>query len=272
MNKSLCTILLNTCDKYEEAWYPFFALFTKHWKDCPFDFVLNTESKSFSYDGVNITVSNSNNKNWGDRMCDALSHVKTPFVLCMLEDFFVQKKVREDEVYYCINEMQQHEDIGAFYFNRISGYETDSEYDNYYLMTPTEQHFLYIINCQASVWRKEVLISAAKGCENPWYFEERSFVDLPNVVNEFKFYCTKTSKYDKIRPEDVFSYLCIRSTGYGIYKSKWLWNNKKMFRKHGIKCKCNTLPKVHKIDYVIEEMIRRIKNKTKTFFFKRKDI
>lgn len=40
-----CAILLSTCDKYEDAWLPFFTLFKTYWKECTFPIYLNTETK-----------------------------------------------------------------------------------------------------------------------------------------------------------------------------------------------------------------------------------
>ena len=45
--KSNITVLVNSCDSYSDAWYPFFTLWKKYWPDCKYPIILNTESKSY---------------------------------------------------------------------------------------------------------------------------------------------------------------------------------------------------------------------------------
>ena len=48
-NKNDVTILVNSCDKYEDAWEPFFVLLEKYWIDHPRKILLNSET--IEYDG-----------------------------------------------------------------------------------------------------------------------------------------------------------------------------------------------------------------------------
>ena len=48
------TILVNSCDLYEDAWYPFFKLLQIQWKDCPYDVVLHTETKVYDCDFMDV--------------------------------------------------------------------------------------------------------------------------------------------------------------------------------------------------------------------------
>ena len=42
------TIIVNSCDKYECAWEPFFKLFKINWPECEsFNIILNTEEKKY---------------------------------------------------------------------------------------------------------------------------------------------------------------------------------------------------------------------------------
>lgn len=40
-------LLVNTCDKFEDCWIPFFSLLKKYWPDCSGKIYLNTEYKSY---------------------------------------------------------------------------------------------------------------------------------------------------------------------------------------------------------------------------------
>ena len=47
-------ILVNTCDKFEDCWEPFFKLFALYWPDYKGPIYLNTEYKTFTYGNLNI--------------------------------------------------------------------------------------------------------------------------------------------------------------------------------------------------------------------------
>lgn len=262
MNKNdQVTVLVNSCDRYEEAWLPFFMLLKKYWSDCPFPLALNTESKDFSLDGLEIKVFHSRNSTWGGRLSDALKQIKTPYVIVMLEDFFLQKTVRTDKVLECLDAMQNDDSIGVFYFSRITGYDdgVESPFPAFKRMIATPHYSRYYLNCQTALWSRDVLLTAVQQVQSPWELEEMKYDQIPNDVLNKKFYCSKTTWYDKIRDEDIFSYLLVRDTGYGIFKSQWLWNNKDFFKREGIPCMCETLPTISRLLFLKDKYISIIK-------------
>ena len=267
-----CTVLVNSCDKYEEAWLPFFSLLKKYWPQCEFQLAINTETKIFENNWGIITY-NSNEKTWGRRLFECVNQIHTPFILCMLEDFFIQRDVLHEEIIRCISNMEKDDRIGVVYFNKISGYTMVSdEYPDYIEMKweetndtigtdgtkSSQTNPLYMFNCQAAIWRKELLLEACQRCASPWEFEEHGFEKADPMVRRYKYFCSKTTRYDKLREGDVFGYLLIRSTGYGIWRSKWLWNNKKLFRREGIKCECKTLPTVSWFRYYMDCYVKAV--------------
>ena len=57
--KQELAILVNSCDKYEDAWDPFFKLLKIQWPDCPYRIYLNTEFKNYVCDCFDVEVINS---------------------------------------------------------------------------------------------------------------------------------------------------------------------------------------------------------------------
>ena len=53
MNQKL-TVLVNSCDSYSDLWNTFFDVLRLQWHDCPYEIILNTETKNYSYNGFNI--------------------------------------------------------------------------------------------------------------------------------------------------------------------------------------------------------------------------
>lgn len=245
--KGLCTILVNSCDSYEEAWMPFFRLFREYWPNCPFNIVLATQSKTSLEPG--ITTIHTGDGAWSQRINRALKQIETPYVLLFLEDYFLLKRVKQKEFLYYLNEIAQNQDIGAFYFNRIEGYDVPSDkYVDFYDMNKTPL-IKYHLNCQIALWNREIFEEATRPIMSPWEFEYEGFGRVSERVRTKFFFCSQKTKHTMVQDFDVFSYLVHPKNGIGISKSKWLWNNETLFKKHNINCNFVTLDRMSHTQY-----------------------
>ena len=52
------TIIVNTCDDYEDVWELFFCAFQEYWPGCKYQIVLNTESKNLCLDRIDLRTHN----------------------------------------------------------------------------------------------------------------------------------------------------------------------------------------------------------------------
>ena len=87
-----CSLLISSCDSYDDLWRPFFTLLKKNWPDCAYKKYLITENKKF--DDLNVlSLSLGLNLSWSSLLIKALDKIETPYVLLMLEDFFIHSKV-----------------------------------------------------------------------------------------------------------------------------------------------------------------------------------
>ena len=50
-NKENITIIVNTCDRFEDCWNPFFILLEKFWTNCQHPIILTTFDKKYDYSG-----------------------------------------------------------------------------------------------------------------------------------------------------------------------------------------------------------------------------
>lgn len=82
------TLLVNSCDAYADLWQPFFTLLKRYFVPLPAEILLNTETKDFAFDGLNLRCVHSTAPTYGERMTDALREVKTEYTLLLLDDFF----------------------------------------------------------------------------------------------------------------------------------------------------------------------------------------
>ena len=235
MEKSDVTILVNSCDLYEDAWYPFFKLFKTYWCECPYRVILNTETKSFSMKEMNIEVFNSSvDLTWSKRLLMALDEIDTEYVLFFLEDFFLMSQVNTQVFASALECMKNNEKIGVVYFNpdvNYNDWQTQNVYNEYF--TELVKSSNARINAVAGLWRKSFLKKIIKEKESPWDFELLG-------TKRAKFFDEKILCLTKDSPVP-FDFHFWKSYGYGISQKRWLPKNKELFEKHGIEVNFDNL-------------------------------
>ena len=105
------SILVNTSDSFEDCWNPFFQLFTTYWSDCDWPIVLNTETKSYSYPGLNIRCARvaegeSRRLSWSECLMRCLDGIDTPYLLYLQEDYFLEGPVQVEKLKALMDEMR----------------------------------------------------------------------------------------------------------------------------------------------------------------------
>ena len=176
MNNSY-SLLINTCDKFEDCWIPFFKLFSNYWPEFKGKIYLNTEYKDFNYPGLNIVCTQVSEKHnipkskrvtWSQCLKWALEQIDSEIILYMQEDYFLKDYVKNDIVNDFVNlmieeniECIQLTDQGVKPLN-------ESKHPNLYELDNT---YIAIISCQASLWRRDFLDSHIRIHESAWNFE-----------------------------------------------------------------------------------------------------
>jgi len=169
------SILINTTDSFEDCWVPFFTLFHKYWPDYEGKIFLNTETKEFTYPGLNI-ISIQNNKDnpgkkitWSECLLRALNSIEIDTILYMQEDYFLKDFVKNDLVEKYVQMIQNNSEIDCIHLtDQGSPADKISEYENLYTIPKRHQDR---ISCQAALWRKEALKQYPRPYETAWNFE-----------------------------------------------------------------------------------------------------
>ncbi|MCU1786056.1 hypothetical protein NTD80_25195 [Pseudomonas sp. 13B_2.1_Bac1] len=213
-NKENCTIIVNSCDNYEDVWLPFFHAFIDMWPNCNCKIILNTEHKDFKFDGLDIVTLNltpdEGKKAWGWRLRKALSLVETEFVVSLFDDFILEAPVNLDRLARCIHDMKENPDITAFYFNYIPGAnERDGLHDGFELIGKRND---YRLNSAPALWRTRELVRLTGEYDSPWAWE--FFGSARTFIGNNRFYCAQADK------EDTFIYNY--AMGGAIRRGKWV--------------------------------------------------
>lgn len=251
MNK--CTLIVNSCDSYEDTWYPFFKLLKKYWPNLKYDIVLNTETKRFSYEGLNIRTIKATskiNQIWSNRLYNVLKKINTEFVIIMCDDFFIREPVDQKRIDYCINNFDK--DTATFNFEKTYSCEDINCSLEGFKLRPDNS--TYRLSCQAGIWNRIKLMELLDCNMNPWEWE------TSNPKNNYKFYINCGNF--------IINYGYENHKWMGICKGKWVINDvKPLFKKENINIDFNLRNK--KKDFrLCNKIINKAKATLKKTWFK----
>ena len=228
-NKQDVTILINGYDLYEEAWEPFLKLFFKQWNDCPYPFVLNSNSidyKGAYSDRVESIHPTKKKCTWSERLYNCLKHIDTDFVLFVLEDYFLLNPVSADVFEHAHSLMQADSKIGmaALSYGRVNTESGVFEDEFFYSRIIDENNRIW---CRINLYRRDYLMKLIRKFESIWEFEQ------------FASYRAKKLPFYIIQQKDSipegFTFSCMGENGYGISRGKWLPKTIELFEKNDIK-------------------------------------
>lgn len=226
------SILINTCDKFEDCWDPFFKLWSLYWSDCKGKIYLNTEFKDFRHEGLDVhAIKGCIGKpfkgkyaTWSQCLKWALDFIDTEIVLYMQEDYFLKAKVDNAVVENYVKLMEGHKDIQCIHLTDQSVHaEKPSEFENLDEVALKQR---YRVSCQAALWRKEELYRLIREYENAWEFEE--FGSQRSSIIGSRYLCV-SHDYVRLDKYEIIPYIFT-----GIVQGRWMEQTKPLFEKHGI--------------------------------------
>jgi hypothetical protein len=228
IRKSGYTIVVCTCDAYQDAWVPFFTLLKRYWPGVNVPIVLNTETLAYQHEGLNI-LSTQLYKDyqhpvhlpWSRRLYETLSrYVDTDLVLLFLEDFFLKSPVNVECLGIAERFIQSRGRIAnLLLFDAPKPYAPSEEYP---WIVKRSKFSPYLFSLQAGFWRTERLRHFLRDHESPWYFERWGTIRARRYPDEF--YALDTQKMT--RP--IFDY-SPSVKGEGLSNGLWLQNTPTLF-------------------------------------------
>jgi hypothetical protein len=172
------TVLVNSTDTFNDCWRPFFQLFKRYWPSCPCPVVLNTETREYLDPELQLTCSKTQANDppdsprlaWSDCLIRCLDLVRTPFVLYLQEDYFLNGSVDEAFVAQCVDVMVQH----AVPHIRLMELDDRARYRKtglHPLLWQIDQRANYRVSLQAGLWSVAALRNLLRPGESAWNFE-----------------------------------------------------------------------------------------------------
>jgi len=213
--KTELTIFINTCDSYEDCWNPFFQLFSKYWRHCPYPIVLNTENINYSYEGLNIKCTKvasgeSKRLTWSECLIRALDGINSKYILYLQEDYFLESPVNSKLLISLINEMESKSICSIVLSGGVGPWNSM----NSSLICEVDKFAKWRLSLQAGLWKKESLRSLLRRHETPWQLESYGSYRTRKMKEKF---CSVSRNEYIGEGKEIFPY---RATG--IVAGKWV--------------------------------------------------
>lgn len=223
------TIIVNSCDKFKDAWEPFFCLLEKYWTNHPRKILLNSETIPYEGNFPYVkTVLNKHNESWTERIRNTVKQADTEYILFFLEDYFIWENV--DEVLFdsAIQIMKEDEKTGAIVFHGVS---VDSKYNTKFncddVFVEQSKRIISRAHVTITLFKKDYFLKLLCDNENPWRYERESYarsIALGKKIYAQNYGCSKPCFIYYLKPRD----------NIGINQGKWLKDTIPMFEKNGI--------------------------------------
>jgi len=205
------TIVVNTCDAYNDVLGIFFHALRDCWPDCPYPVVINTESNTHDYPArVHNHRSPSGVDDWGDRLRSTLSSIDTEFVLMLYDDFILDAPVSNQRVQAALQLLQsQAQAMVTYLINTELPLQVPHTSG---MFIPLKDKVDYRLNSAPAIWRKQALMNYTAAGDTPWAWE---------VFGSYKTWGDGRAFYS-LNPSQGDIYPYNHAKGGAIYRGKWV--------------------------------------------------
>lgn len=216
--KSNYSILVSSTDSYSDCWGPFFTLFKRYWPNYQGRIFLSTETKDFSFPGLNITCTRvarftgRADTPHGARLLEAFKQIDTDIVVYLHEDMFLDHYVPEEKVQQLVDIMLEHH---ITYVGLVeSGNQGPFRPSAFPDLWEVDHSDDYLFSAMASMWDIRRIARYLRAHENPWQTE--FYVNRRVKRTNERFYTIN---------RDLYSYPNHAIVPFapitGIYRGKW---------------------------------------------------
>lgn len=215
MNDRL-SIYVSSPDTYADVFAIFLKGFRKYWNNCPYEFILTTNTKS--YEDITCICNNRQNDTWVERTLATLPSINSKYILLMCDDIIINNKVDNWVIEQVLDYMDNHE----IRYCRLRPISRGRIIDSFPLLCNVNQQTPYAINLQLGIFRKDFFIELlGNGTLSSW--------EIENSINERAALAPNEDFKDVVAvSKDVLP------TTHGVYKGKWIRSAVKSLIKIGL--------------------------------------
>ena len=206
-------ILVLSCDKNEDTFYPFYHCMEKYWENHP-EIIYSTETIENPY--YKTICKNYPLEIWTRRIRETLEEIDDNDILIMIDDCFIRNKVDVKRINYA----RKHLKGNIAMFNFEKSFDSDDIETTLKGFKKRKHGSAYEVSIMCGLWDKEKLLKVIEEDSNPWEVEGKQ-----NNCN-YDYYINSG---DYIIDWGYVTYIYT-----GICKGKWCKNVVPFFEKEKI--------------------------------------
>lgn len=205
------TIVVNTCDAYNDVLNIFFQALQDCWPDCPYLVVINTESRTYTHPArVHHYKSPNGSDDWGSRLRATLSTIDSQFVMMLYDDFILDAPVSHERVHDALSLLLAEPSAAVTYLIDSALPLNCTDTDDVFV--PLKDRVDYRLNSAPAIWRKQDLMDYTKAGDTPWAWE---------VFGSYRTWGDGRVFYS-LNPKQADIYPYSHNKGGAIYRGKWV--------------------------------------------------
>lgn len=201
-------MFIPSCDKYHDLWKPFFTLFFKYWKDCPFPIYLCSNKIKYPDSRVK-TILVGQDLSWASNCKKCLEKINTKYIILLQEDFLLLKDVNTQKIIELATYMEKREAACMRLYPSPPPNKTLADNREIGEIVKGAD---YRVSLQAAIWNKNIFYTLLENGESPWDFESYgsirsnlldapflSIIDLPKSLRPIDYFSTAVVQGQWIR-------------------------------------------------------------------------
>lgn len=134
-------IYVNSYDGSSDLWDTFFKIYDKYWSECPYHIYLVNNEKIYIHKNVKV-INTGSEVDWFHRAIKSLDSIDSKYILFMLEDYFISKVYKQDEIDSILNFIKT---------NKIFYYQLSPKFLKKEDILPVHEHDEYPISLQPAI-------------------------------------------------------------------------------------------------------------------------
>jgi hypothetical protein len=217
------SIVVSSCDKFQDVWDPFFTLFFRYWPDCPFPIFLIANQQAFPNERVK-TILVGEDRGWATSLRLALDKVPTPYVLYLQEDYFLAGKADTATILDLVAYLS-HRRAGCLRLYPSPGPDLPCADNDYLGMI--SQTAPYRVSLQGALWDKAVLRSLLVEGESGWDMEIKGTERSRSL--DVAFFSVKRDPVTNQVTNLALPYFCT-----AIVRGRWVRKAVELCRREGL--------------------------------------
>ena len=165
LNPESVALVLASCDRYADAWDPWFQGLSKFWPSCPYPIYHVSNTLCWSEPFVRPLLTGVDHS-WSDNLIAAVSRLSEEYVFLVIDDLIFTAAVATDRVHALISQLHA---LNGDYL-RLNGIPPcDGPYTSG--LGIIKPGAVYRTATVMSVWKRTTLLDLLRSGENAWEFE-----------------------------------------------------------------------------------------------------